>query len=145
MEALKPKSIAAMPMFNAASRCRGGIRAAEKAEKLLQELQTRYDETGDPEYHPLEAMYTTLLSAYSKVEPKSAYRGAKRVDELLEAMKRNNMKPSARAITAGKRYCNTTSWTSPASDNSRLLTLNLQQSTPKLITKARRPCKKQKH
>jgi hypothetical protein len=100
---LKPTAIAAFPLFNAASRCMGSMPATKRAEGFLNELQKRYDETGDPEYRPLEGMYTSLLTAYAKVDVKNAQRCAKKVDEVLEAMERNQIKPSLHAITAAMK------------------------------------------
>jgi hypothetical protein len=57
---LKPKSVAAMPIFNAAARSRGGIKAAKRGEIFLKEIKDRYEATGDQDYRPLEGMYTSL-------------------------------------------------------------------------------------
>ena len=98
---LKPAAIDALPVFTAVMHRKGSTKAAKYAENILQELQLRYEETGDINYRPTEIMYASLLSTYAKVSAHEAKRCSLQADKLLDAMKRNKLKPSAHTITSG--------------------------------------------
>jgi hypothetical protein len=100
---LKPRAVASVSIFNAAARCRGGIKAAMRSEELLTEIKQRYEETGDPDYCPVEGIYVALMTAYAKVEVNSAEKGGDRAEVLLAEIEKYGDKPSTQAITAGEK------------------------------------------
>ncbi len=71
-------------------------------EECIDELQVRFEETGDPDYQPLDQMFTLLFSAYSRVNLKDSQGLCEKVDGYLATMARNMMKPSIYATTAGR-------------------------------------------
>jgi hypothetical protein len=101
-EDLKPRAVASISLFNAAARCRGGMKAALRAEELLLEFNQRYELTGDPDYRPVEGMYVALMTAYAKTEMNHAEQGGERAEVLLAEIKKHGDKPTAQAITAGE-------------------------------------------
>jgi hypothetical protein len=102
-DSCKPTVDAAMSLVILATKCRGNMQAIFLVEEVLQGLQQRYEETGDPEYVPPEKMITLLLSAYSKVNPQSAERCSRKVEEVFSLLEKNGMVPSIFAVTAAIR------------------------------------------
>lgn len=100
--AIRPCVDSVLPVCEAASRCHGSMEAITVAEKYLQNFQERYDRTKDPEFRPVESMYTWLLSSYARVSAKHASQCSKKAGEILEIMTQNKMLPSKYALTAGK-------------------------------------------
>jgi len=71
---------------------------AEKARTLLDNMKQRYEQTGDNDFKPDAATYTTCCDAYARVGTVEA---AKRADELLEEMEQSeHVNPNFRTFTA---------------------------------------------
>ena len=97
---LKPNAQIGLGLLRAVSRCKGGVKAAQKAEEMLEEFRQRYKETGDLDFKPVEGMYTSLLTTYGKVEQKSAYTYARKVEAVLEDMNNYGIEPNQYTMTA---------------------------------------------
>lgn len=100
-----PNAQAVMSVINAASKCRGNMQAILIMEEVIQNLQKRFEMTGELEYRPIDQMYTLLLSAYSKVNAENAPICSNKVGEFLAMMSKNDMSPSIYATTAGTYQC----------------------------------------
>jgi hypothetical protein len=98
----KPDASSVLPLLAVASEKRGNLQAIRIMETCIEELQSRFEETGDPDYQPLDQMFTLLFSAYSKVDFKESQGLSEKVDGYLATMERNMMKPSIYVCTAGK-------------------------------------------
>lgn len=100
-DSCKPTAEASLPIIEVATKFRGNIQSIMIAEDVLRVLHERYEETKDPEYLPIDQMYTLLFAAYSKVNSQYAARCSEKVDEVLKIMEKNGMDPSIFAVTAG--------------------------------------------
>jgi hypothetical protein len=98
----KPGASSALPLIVLASEKRGNMQAIRIVEQCIEELQARFEETGDADYQPLDQIFTLLFSAYSKVNFKDALGLSEKVDIYLSMMERNQMSPSIYVTTAGR-------------------------------------------
>jgi hypothetical protein len=101
-QSCKPGASCVLPLIALASEKRGNLEAIRIMEECIDELQARFEETGDPDYQPLDQMFTLLFSAYSRVNFKDSQGLCEKVDGYLATMARNMMKPSIYATTAGR-------------------------------------------
>jgi len=98
----KPGVSSVLPVIKFASENRGNMQAIHIMEECIDQLQAKFEETGDLDYVPLEQMFTLLFSAYSKVNFQYAGGLSEKVDRYLSMMERNKMKPSIYVTTAGR-------------------------------------------
>jgi hypothetical protein len=101
-DGLKPDALSALPLFQVAVNSRGNCKVAERAFEIFDELQQRYNETGDPAYRPLEKMYKYLFTSVARLDASQAKTLSNRVDQLIESMKNDYLVPSVYTMTTGK-------------------------------------------
>jgi hypothetical protein len=101
-QSCKPGASSALPLIVSASKIRGNMQAIRIVQECIDELQARFEETGDTDYQPLDQMFALLFSAYSKVNLKDALGLSEKVDTYLATMERNKMIPSIYVTTAGR-------------------------------------------
>jgi len=101
-ERLKPTAVSTIPLFNAASHCADNRTATELVETLLEDLQSKFKATGDPDHRPVDGVYSSLLTLYGKVSKGAAKGNLDRVDRALLSMKENGVHPTDHTLTSGK-------------------------------------------
>lgn len=100
-EALKPDSTSVLPLFEVALNS-SNREVTRRALAIFEEMDVRYCDTGDSVYKPTPSAYKTLFLCLGNLPSIEARKFSTDLDNLLKSMKRNNVKPKARTITAGK-------------------------------------------
>lgn len=91
-----------LPVLQVAARNQGGKVAALRAKSLLMKLRYNLERTKDWDYAPTEAIYTAVLTAYSKIHPNEIESFGDDVDKIWKDMQTNPAirRPSAPVYAA---------------------------------------------